>query len=91
MTPEQQATFPPLCPDFVVELRSPSDPVAVLKEKMQEYIDNGAQLGWLIDPLQKRVYVYRPGAEVEVLDRPASISGEPVLKGLVLDLKTILY
>lgn len=87
LTAEQRKSFPPLCPDFVVELRSPSDSLKSVKAKMEEYIENGAQLGWLIDPLQKKVYVYRPGAVVEELDNPASISGEPLLKGFVLELK----
>ncbi len=73
-----------LCPDFVVELRSWSDRLNRLKAKMQEYIDNGAQLGWLIDPRKKKVYVYRPGVPVEELDEPETLSGEPLLKGFVL-------
>jgi Uma2 family endonuclease len=84
---EERKYFPHICPDFVIELRSPSDSIKELKEKMEEYIENGAQLGWLIDPIQKKVYVYRPNAEVEELDNPASISGDPLLKGFVLDLK----
>jgi Uma2 family endonuclease len=84
---EDRKSFPHICPDFVVELRSPSDAIKELKEKMEEYIENGAQLGWLIDPIQKKVYTYRPNAEVEELDNPASISGDPLLKGFVLDLK----
>lgn len=87
LSEEERKSFPHICPDFVVELRSPSDSIKELKEKMEEYIENGAQLGWLIDPFQKKVYVYRPNAEVEELDNPASISGEPLLKGFVLDLK----
>jgi Uma2 family endonuclease len=87
LTAEQRKSFPPLCPDFVLELRSPSDSLKSVKAKMEEYIENGAQLGWLIDPAQKKVYVYRPGAPVEELDHPASISGEPLLKGFVLELK----
>ena len=73
-----------LCPDFTAELRSPNDRLADLHEKMQEYVDNGARLGWLIDPFEKRVYVYRPGQPVETLDNPISVSGEPVLPGFVL-------
>ena len=84
---EDRKSFPHICPDFVVELRSPSDSIKELKEKMEEYIENGAQLGWLIDPIQKKVYVYRPGAAVEELNNPASISGDPLLKDFVLDLK----
>jgi Uma2 family endonuclease len=81
--------FLPLCPDFVVELRSPSDALEAVQSKMREYMENGAQLGWLLDAPGRHVYVYRPGAEVEVLDDPHELSGEPELKGLVLDLRLI--
>lgn len=87
LTSEEKKSFPPICPDFVIELRSPSDTLKVLKAKMQEYIENGAQLGWLIDPQKKKVYVYRPGVAVEEFNNPETLSGEPVLKGFVLDLK----
>lgn len=87
---KQRKKFAPVCPDFVVELRSETDALETLQAKIEEYLANGAQLGWLIDPLQKKVHVYRPGAEVEVLDRPQRASGEPLLKGLVLDLTGIL-
>ncbi|MGH9768718.1 MAG: Uma2 family endonuclease [Blastocatellia bacterium] len=87
LSEEERKSFPHICLDFVVELRSPSDSIKDLKEKMEEYIENGAQLGWLIDPIQKKVYVYRLNAEVEELDNPDSISGDPLLKGFVLDLK----
>lgn len=79
----QQATFAPICPDFVIEVRSQSDRLSDLKEKMQEYLDNGARLGWLIDPLEKRAYVYRPGQAPEIFDDPAELSGDPVLPGFV--------
>ena len=72
LTPAQKKKFLPLCPDFVIELRSPSDTLKTVQEKMQEYLDNGAQLGWLIDPLDRRVYVYRPGGEMECLDNPTT-------------------
>ncbi|MGH9840232.1 MAG: Uma2 family endonuclease [Blastocatellia bacterium] len=87
LSEEDRKSFPRICPDFVVELRSPSDSIKEVKAKMEEYIENGAQLGWLIDPIQKKVYVYRPNSPVEEMDNPASISGNPVLKGFVLDLK----
>lgn len=87
---EQRKKFPPICPDFVVELRSETDRLNPLKKKMEEYIANGAQLGWLIDPLKKKVHIYRPNAEVETLDKPKSLSGEPLLKGLNLNLAGIL-
>jgi Uma2 family endonuclease len=86
LTPEQRRQFPPLCPDFVLELRSPSDALATVQAKMQEYLDNGARLGWLIDPIEKKVYTYRPQAPVECLDNPQTVSGDPVLPGFVLEL-----
>lgn len=73
----------------MVELRSPSDRIRVLKEKMQEYVDNGSRLGWLIDPFARRVYVYRAGVPVEELENPERISGDPVLFGFVLDLTKV--
>ena len=84
LTAEQRAGFAPLCPDFVVELRSPTDDLVVLQEKLEEYLANDARLGWLIDPIDHRVYVYRPGQPVKVLDNPASLKGDPVLPGFVL-------
>jgi Uma2 family endonuclease len=89
LTEKQQEGTGPLCPDFVVELRSPSDRLPVLHEKMQEYIDNGAQLGWLIDPIDKRAYVYRSGQSVEQLDDPEFLSGDPVLPGFVLSVREL--
>jgi Uma2 family endonuclease len=89
LSEKQQEGTGPLCPDFVVELRSPSDRLPVLQEKMQEYIDNGAQLGWLIDPIDKRVYVYRSGQPVEQLDDPETLSGDPVLPGFLLPVREL--
>ena len=89
MTEVQQNGFAPLCPDFVVELRSQQDRLSVLQEKMQEYIATGAQLGWLIDPLEKRVHIYRPKQAVEIRDDPASLDGEAVLPGFVLDVREL--
>jgi Uma2 family endonuclease len=89
LTPEQQKKFAPICPDFVVELRSPSDNLEPVKTKMQEYIDNGALLGLLIDRKNRQVYIYHPGVAVECLDHPATISGDPVLPRFVLDLSKI--
>jgi Uma2 family endonuclease len=86
LTQEQRAGFAPLCPDFVGELRSPSDALEYVQAKMQEYLDNGAQLGWLIDPIEKKVYTYRPQAAVECLDNPQTICGDPVLPGFVFEL-----
>ncbi|GAC1457271.1 MAG: Uma2 family endonuclease [Chamaesiphon sp.] len=86
---EQQAKFAPICPDFVVELRSPSDNLQPVKDKLQEYIDNGASLGWLIDRKNRKVYIYIPQQEVECLDNPSTLSGDPLLSDFVLDLSTI--
>lgn len=87
---KQRKKFAPICPDFVVELRSETDKLETVKAKMEEYLANGAQLGWLIDPLEKKVYVYRPNARVKILHQPATISGKPLLKGLTLKLTGIL-
>lgn len=84
LTEKEREGFPPLCPDFVIELRSPSDRLQALKDKMQEYLDNGAQLGWLIDPDERKVYVYRPNVPVECLENPETLSGDPLLPGFLL-------
>ncbi|AUT00461.1 hypothetical protein CLI64_08695 [Nostoc sp. CENA543] len=94
LTAEQRRRFPPLSPDFVIELRSETDSLKKLRAKMQEYRDNGVRLGWLIDPQTPLVEIYRPGLEVETLnfsiDQPPQLSGEDVLPGFVLDLSLIL-
>ncbi|MBW4571582.1 MAG: Uma2 family endonuclease [Tolypothrix carrinoi HA7290-LM1] len=89
LTQEQQTRFLPLCPDFVVELLSPTDSLRDTQEKMREYRDNGARLGWLINRKSRQVEIYRIGQEVEVLESPVSLSGEDVLPGFVLNLKAI--
>ena len=89
LSDEGREKFVPLCPDFVLELRSASDSLSFLQDKMDEYISNGAGLGFLLDAKAKRVYVYRPGQPVESLDNPRTVSGDPVLPGFVLDLKDI--
>lgn len=89
LSAEEKKKFIPLCPDFIIELRSATDSLSVLQEKMQEYLDNGAQIGLLLDPEQRRVYVYRLGVGVEELESPETISGEPILSGFVLDLREI--
>lgn len=89
LTPEQQKKFPPICPDFVVELMSPSDSLKETQDKMKEYRDNGAVLGWLIDRKSREVEIYRQNREVEVLESPATVSGEDVLPGFVLNLESI--
>ncbi|AIE72587.1 MULTISPECIES: Uma2 family endonuclease [unclassified Synechocystis] len=89
LIPEQQQRFVPLCPDFVIELRSPSDDLKPLREKMQEYQENGARLGWLIDRQTRTVEIYRPSQAVEVVENPESLSGEAVLPEFVLELAPI--
>lgn len=94
LTAEQKKRFPPLCPDFVIELRSETDSLKTLRAKMQEYRDNGVRLGWLIDPQTPLVEIYRPSVEVETInfsvEQPPQFSGEDVLPGFVLDLSFIL-
>lgn len=89
LTESEQAGFPPLCPDFVLELRSPTDRLKDLSEKMAEYLANGAELGWLIDPLEKKVHVYRASEAAVALDHPETIAGEPLMQGFVLRLAEI--
>jgi Uma2 family endonuclease len=86
LPPDQQELFPPICPDFVIELRSRTDSLADLQAKMQEYSDSGLQLGWLIDPQQDQVEIYRPHQPVEVKAVPGCLSGEPVLPNFSLNL-----
>ena len=82
--------FPVFAPEFVIELRSPSDRLGTLRDKMQEYMDNGVKLGWLIDPIKRQVEIYRPDRAPEVLLNPASVSGEGPVAGFVLDLSETL-
>lgn len=89
LTPEQKGTFPHICPDFVVELRSTSDTLSDLQAKMREYIENGALLGWLLNPKQRQVEIYRPGKSVEVLENPVELSGEDILPGFILKLNKL--
>jgi Uma2 family endonuclease len=89
LTDEEKQKFPPMCPDFVIELLSPSDSLKTTQEKMKEYIDNGVRLGILINRKSRQVEIYRPGKEVEVLESPTTVSGEDVLKGFVLNLGMI--
>jgi Uma2 family endonuclease len=86
LTEDEQEGFARLCPDFVIELRSRWNTLKAQQEKMQEYLGNGTQLAWFIDPRNRRVYVYRAGEEVEVLEDPATVSAGPILKGFVLQL-----
>ncbi|MFN6180303.1 MAG: Uma2 family endonuclease [Dolichospermum sp.] len=86
---EKRKKFAPICPEFIVELRSENDNLSTLKEKMQEYIDNGTQLAWLIDRKQRKVFIYRPNCGIEELDNPQTLTGEDILPGFVLDLSEI--
>ena len=89
LSEDEREEFPPLCPDFVIELRSRSDPLKLLRHKMQEHLEQGAQLGWLIDPFRKKVHIYRPEHPVEILDQPQSVSGDPLLPGFTLPMAKI--
>ncbi|PSO91957.1 MAG: hypothetical protein BRC43_00100 [Cyanobacteria bacterium QS_3_48_167] len=89
LTPQQKEKFVPLCPDFLIELISPSDNLKNTQDKMQEYLNNGNRLGWLINPQQKQVEIYRPEQAVETLQSPPNLSGEDVLPGFTLNLQRI--
>jgi Uma2 family endonuclease len=89
LTAAEQEQFPPLCPDFLIELRSRTDSLNTLQAKMEEDIANGTQLGWLIDPIERKVYLCRPAASPEVLDDPETVSGEALLAGFVLDVRSL--
>jgi Uma2 family endonuclease len=89
LTEEEQEGFAPLGPDFVIELRSRSDNLPPLETKMIEYIASGAQMAWLIDPLKKRVYIYRPNVLTEILEDPDTVSGDPELPGFILDVRAL--
>ena len=89
LTPEEKHGFSSICPDFVIELRSESDRLTILQAKMDEYIANGARLGWLLDPLERQAHIYRLNAQPEILDNPESISADPELPGFILDLNPI--
>ncbi|NEO99513.1 MAG: Uma2 family endonuclease [Symploca sp. SIO2E9] len=86
---QQQKQFIPLCPEFVIELRSPSDNLAVIRQKMEEYRENGTRLSWLINRQSRQIEIYRQTQEVEILDSPMSLSGEDVLPGFELNLEPI--
>lgn len=89
LMPDDQERFPPIAPDFVIELRSRTDDIEDLEAKMQEYMENGVRLGWLIDPITRQVKIYRQEQPVEALQNPTALSGETVLPGFVLDLSRI--
>lgn len=87
LMPEQKRKFPPICPDFVLELLSPSDNLSTTQAKMQEYLNNGIRLGWLLNPQDQQVEIYRPRQPVEVLQAPHTLCGETVLPGFTLNLE----
>lgn len=89
LTPDQKEKFPPIAPDFVLELMSPTDTLKDTQYKMQEYMDNQVKLGWLLNPRTRRVEIYRQGQAVEVLESPTQLSGEDVLSGFILDLQAV--
>nr|NCR81442.1 Uma2 family endonuclease [Microcystis aeruginosa K13-10] len=89
LTPQQKERFLPLSPDFVIELMSPSDSLETTRKKMQEYLDNGTRLGWLINRKTREVEIYRQGQAVEILTNPESLSGESILPEFSLNLTLI--
>lgn len=89
LTKQQKRKFPPLDPDFVLELMSPTDDLDELQNKMEEYINCGVRLGWLINPDERQVEIYRQGKNKEILNNPLTLSGEEILSGLVVDLSEI--
>ena len=89
LSQSERRKFARVVPDFVIELRSPTDALEDLQEKMTEYIENGGSLGWLIDPLEQTVHIYRAGGEIEILENPESVSGENVLKNFELNVRAI--
>jgi Uma2 family endonuclease len=89
LSQREKESFPPIVPNFVIELRSPSDRLKELQDKMQEYIDNGVQLGWLIDPKTKQVEIYRVDRPKDLLENPSTLSGENILSGFILELAEI--
>ncbi|MDF5717638.1 MAG: Uma2 family endonuclease [Rhizonema sp. NSF051] len=91
LTPAQKEKFPPISPDFVLELMSPTDTLQKTQEKMQEYMENQVKLGWLIDRKTRRVEICRQGKEVEVLESPTELSGEDVLPGFVLKMQIVFW
>ena len=89
LSDDQWDKFLPLCPDFVLELRSRTDPLHIQQAKMAEYIANGARLGWLIDPIRKQAHIYRPNRPIEILAKPKQLQGDEVLPGLTVELEEI--
>jgi Uma2 family endonuclease len=90
LTTEQQQKFPPICPDFIIELRSLGDALVLLQQKMQEYVVNGLRLGWLVNPQDRQVDIYTANQTKQVCDRPQQIDGADVLPGFVLNLSSLV-
>lgn len=90
LSKQEREGFAPFCPDFVVELRFINERGSQLREKMVEYLENGASLGWLIDPYERRVYVYEPNRELVIIQNPETVSGEPLLPGFRLNMAELL-
>ncbi|MBD2292449.1 Uma2 family endonuclease [Anabaena sphaerica FACHB-251] len=89
LTIEEKTKFPPIAPDFVLELMSPTDSLQETQKKMQEYIDNGVKLGWLINPKRRQVEIYRLGKPIEILTSPSELSGEDILPGFILNMAIV--
>ncbi len=89
LTPQERQGFAPLCPDFVVELLSPSDELLTIQNKMREYLDNGCQLGWLVNPRSRTTEIYHPQASVITIPFGNTLSGEEILPGFELNLQTL--
>ncbi|MBE9058163.1 Uma2 family endonuclease [Sphaerospermopsis sp. LEGE 08334] len=89
LTPEEKTKFPPIAPDFVLELMSPTDSLQETQNKMQEYMENGVKLGWLINPKTQQVEIYRLGKPVEILAEPLELSGEDILPGFILNMAIV--
>ena len=89
LTKEERMKFAPVVPNFVIEIRSQSEALRQQKSKMEEYLAAGAELGWLIDPFDRKVHIYRQSEQPKVLEDPASVSGDPELPGFVLDLTQV--
>ena len=89
LSAESRQTFPNLAPDFILELKSATDRLSTLQAKLEEYVENGVKLAWLINPTEKQVEIYRQGKEKEVLDNPKTLSGENILEDFCLDLSLI--
>lgn len=89
LSPSERQKFSRVVPDFVIELLSPTDNLPDAQAKMEEYVENGVRLGWLIDPVEQKVHIYRAGGEIEILDNPETVSGEDVLRGFELNVRQI--